>query len=164
MKPFVCRVATRDDLERIWDKSIADNPGDDRYIRWKQTFIADNEAGRAVTFVVLHGEEPVGEGTLILSTECRAVRGRPALANGREVANVNALRIDRRFEGQGHISALMRTLERYAEAHGITRLTIGVEAAEARNLSIYLHWGYRTLVHHETDEGALVLYYEKTLS
>lgn len=117
----------------------------------------------AQTFVVVHDEEPVGECTLILSPECKAVGGRLELANGKTIANINALRIAKDFEGQGHISKLMACVEDYAGEQGITALTIGVEARETRNLSIYLHWGYDVFVMSETEEDEQVLYYRKTL-
>ena len=58
---------------------------------------------------------------------------------------------------------LMGELERYARGRGVTRLTIGVDAKEARNLAIYLHWGYQELLFSQWDEGELVLYYAKDL-
>lgn len=44
-----------------------------------------------------------------------------------------------------------------------TQLTIGVDAAESRNLAIYLHWGYNRFVLGEIDDGELVLFYAKAL-
>lgn len=160
---IVYKKANIPDLERIWDKNIAENPGDDRYLRWKQQFIADNQSGAASTFVILVDGEPVGEGTLLLSPACRAIRGRTNLADGQSVGNVNALRIREAFEGQGHISKLMKAIESYAKEIGLTAITIGVEAAETRNLGIYLHWGYNQFVMHEEEDGELVLYYRKNL-
>ena len=157
------RKATEADLELIWDENIRNNPNDSRWIRWKEQFIRDNRSGAAVTFVAVEDEMPVGEVTLILSPECKAVKGRPMLADGVGIANINALRIKKAFEVLGHASALVKVLEDYAKEIGITRLTIGVEAREARNVAIYLHWGYTELVHYETDDGELVLYYAKEI-
>ncbi len=157
------RKATEADLETIWDENIRNNPNDSRWVRWKEQFIGDNKSGAAVTFVAVEDDIPVGEVTLILSTQCKAVKGRPMLADGERIANINALRIKKAFEGLGHASALMSVLEAYAKENGITRLTIGVEAREARNVAIYLHWGYTELVHFETDDGELVLYYAKNI-
>ena len=152
------------DLERIWDYQIAQNPGDDRYLRWKSQFIADNQSGRAVTFAVTVQGNPVGEGTLLLCPDCRAIRGRLCLCDGKETANINALRIFPEYEGQGHLSRLMQEMESYAKSIGIRRLTIGVEASETRNLAIYLHWGFDRFVMSEEEDGALVLYYGKDLT
>ena len=157
------RKATLEDLEQIWNRSIQENPDDPRYLRWKQEFIANNISGAAATFVICIDGDCVGEGTLLLSPECRAIRGRSCLCDGRTSTNINALRIRKPFEGHGHISKLVKTMESYARSIGLTSITIGVEAAETRNLSIYLHWGFDHFLMHEEEDGALVLYYEKTL-
>ena len=157
------RKATETDLEQIWDMNIRNNPHDSRWLRWKEQYIGYNKSGAAVTFVIVDDELPIGEVTLILSPECKAVKGRPMLADGEHIANVNALRIKKAYEGLGHVSSLMRVLENYAKEIGITRLTIGVEARESRNLAIYLHWGYTEMVHFEMDEGELILYYAKSI-
>lgn len=157
------RKATAEDLETIWDYQIAENPGDANYLRWKAEFISNNEAGRAATFVAIVDGEPVGEGTLLFSPECRAIRGREVLADGKSVTNINALRIRKAYEGKGYISKLVGEMERYAAEQGYSRVTIGVEAAETRNLAIYLHWGYDQFLMSEMDGGELVLYYGKDI-
>ena len=157
------RKATLEDLEQIWNRSIADNPDDPRYIRWKQQFIRDNLSGDAATFVICIDGDCVGEGTLLLSPSCKAVQGRSCLCDGETSANINALRIRKEFEGQGHISKLMSAMEAYARSTGLKALTIGVEAAESRNLAIYLHWGFTQFLMHEEEDGELILYYGKEL-
>lgn len=155
------RLATADDLDRIWDKNIADNSGDNRWIEWKDLYMKLNKDSKAQTFVVLHDDMPIGKGTLLFSPECGEVAGRTNIADGVEVTNINALRIDKEHEGKGHISILVRLMEEYARKNGYKTVTIGVEARETRNLSIYLHWGYNQLIHTEVEDGELVMYYAK---
>ena len=157
------KKASAFDLERIWNKSIAENADDPRYPMWKALFISYNESGMAATYVVTADGEPVGEGTLLFSPECRAVRGRLYLADGKNTANINALRIGKAHEGQGHISRLLRLMEKEAAARGITALTVGVEEDEARNRAIYAHLGYTEPITEEEEDGTRVLYYQKTL-
>ena len=88
---------------------------------------------------------------------------RAKLADGSTVGYVTALRIRKKYEGKGYISALMRCMEDNARNMGFRFLTIGVEAAETRNLAIYLHWGYTHFVMAEEDCGELVLFYGKPL-
>ena len=162
MEFSVCE-ATPELLRKIWDYNIASNPDEPDWIRWKDEYIGYNESGMAKTFMVTADGEPVGEVTLLFSPECKAVRGRPSLADGKTAANVNALRIRKEYEGMGHVSRMMRLVENYAKSIGITRLTIGVEAAETRNLGIYLHWGYTDFVCSDGEDSALVLYYGKNI-
>ena len=107
--------------------------------------------------VVCDGE-PVGEGTLLFAPECEAIAGRTVLADGATVANINALRIEKAHEGQGHISAMVRLMEAEAARRGYQRLTIGVEEKEKNNQAIYRHWGYESLVLTEEEDGESILF------
>lgn len=156
-------TATEELLKTIWKKNIRANSEDKRWVKWGEEAIANHLSGRARTFLVLFRGEPVGEGTLLFSADCSAIRGRLTLADGRESANINALRIEKEHEGKGHISKLVQLMERNAAECGYRKLTIGVEAKETRTLAIYLHWGYTELVHAETEDNSLVLYYAKKL-
>ena len=160
---YTHRPATWSDLELLWQYNIEKNPGDDRWVRWKTEYIGYNRTGAGRTFAVLADGLPVGEGTLLFDPACSAIEGRQVLADGKQVANVNALRIQKAHEGLGQISALVRLMEQTARDMGYTRLTIGVDACETRNRAIYEHWGYTHLLFTEMEDGELVLYYEKQL-
>lgn len=155
--------ATEELLKIIWEKNIKANKYDDRWIKWREEAIANNSCGKAKSFLVLFCGEPVGEGTLLFADDCSAINGRTVLADGKETANINALRIEKEHEGKGHISKLVDLMERYALECGYKKLTIGVEAKESRNLAIYLHWNYNEFVHSETEDDSLVLYYAKSI-
>ena len=114
-----------------------------------------------MTFTVIVDNIPVGEGTLLFSSECSAINGRTNLADNSTIANINALRIRKKHEGKGYISTLVKLMEDYAAQNGYKCLTIGVDAKETRNLAIYLHWGYNEFVTSEVEDGELVLYYAK---
>ena len=161
---FHYRRATLEDLEKIWDHHISEHPGDERYLRWRQQFTDRNRNQEAVTFVALKDQLPIAEVTLDYYASGFS-GSRELLADGKSKAYVIALRIlQNEFEGHGHCSALMRTLEEYARNQGFSELTIGVEAAESRNLAIYLHWGYTNFLMSEIDCGELVLFYGKKLN
>lgn len=160
---FNYRIANKEDLEKIWDKDILKNKGEDCWIRWKKQYIEYNESKKATTFVVLHNDEPVGQITVLFSPECSAVKNRPMLCDGKNIANMNAFRIEKKYEGQGHISKLVKIAEHYAKERGFSYLTIGSEAKESRNLSIYLHFGYTEFITSFTEDEELVLFYGKKI-
>lgn len=160
---YFYRAATLDNLEYLWDKNISENDNKVQWTKWKKQFIDDNKNKKALTFVALHNDIPIGEGTILFSPDCNAISGREILADNLTIANINALRIQKTYEGKGHISKLVKEMEKYASSNGFSYLTIGVEAVETRNLSIYLHWGYTEFVMSEFDNGKLVLYYRKSL-
>ncbi len=161
---MIYRKATLQDLETIWNKDIEKRPNKPQWVIWKKQYIDYNLSGKATTFVVLNNnEEPVGQITLIFSTECSAVKDRPMLCDGKNIANMNAFRIEKYYEGQGHISKLVKMAEEYAKKKGIKTLTIGSEAKETRNLSIYLHFGYLKFVTSIVEDDELILYYSKDI-
>lgn len=159
----VYHAATKEELACLWEKNLLANPADPRWAKWAREYTAYNENGMGITFAAVLEGEPVGEATLLLSPACGAIEGRLALADGKSVGNVNALRMEKRWEGQGHMSRLVGVLEGYARKRGLEALTIGVGAKETRNLGIYLHWGYGEFVMAQEEEGELVLYYRKNL-
>ncbi len=160
------RKATLSDLEKIWDKNIKENPEDNRWVKWKERYINDNLNNKCVTFVVLDNDNPVGEITILFSSKCESIKDDLLLCNDKDTANMNAFRIQKEYENQGHISKLVKMAEAYAKEKGIKYLTIGAEAKESRNLGIYLHWGYNEFVKHQIykeEDNALVLYYRKKI-
>lgn len=157
------RKATEQDLIKIWNKDILANDGDERYVRWSEQYIKNNLEGKCATFVCVDGDDPVGQITVLMSTECSAVKGRPLLCDGIKVANMNAFRIEKKYEGQGHISRLVRLAEDYAREKGFKNLTIGSEAKESRNLGIYLHFGYTNFVTYLIEDDELIVFYSKEI-
>ena len=149
---FKYQKATIADLESRWDKNITNNIGDERWVAWKSIAIENHIKNKCIAFVVLHGEEPIGEGTLIPTMQC---------------VEINGLRIDKQYEGYGHISKLVKIMEQYAKDKGYKSAIIGVEPKETRNLAIYLHWGYTTFEKIEIstikDDEGMILFYSKKL-
>ena len=156
------KKATLEDLDVLWDKEIETNHNDPRYVRWKGSFLERNRSGRAATFLIYDEKNAIGQVTLDRFADSYS-GNRDPLADGFNTAYVTALRIDKEHERKGYVSRLMHFMEKWAKEQGVTRLTIGVEAAESRNLAIYLHWGYTEFVMAEEDGGELVLFYAKKL-
>jgi GNAT superfamily N-acetyltransferase len=152
------RIITDAEFDLLWDRNIAADPQEPMWPVWRQRFRERIDRGQAITFGVILDGDPVGEGTLEMNT------GKdPRLCNGCDTAYLSALRICTAHEGQGHISRLVQTIEDHARNLGFTRMTIGAEASEARNLGIYLHWGYTEFVMSEGEDRELTLYYAKKL-
>lgn len=160
---FYYRKATMEDLNKIWDKDIKEHNNEEIWIKWKSQYIDYNINGDCVTFVVLDENNPIGQITILFSPNCSAVKKRPLLCDGKHIANMNAFRIDKKYEGRGHISKLVKMAESYAKEKGISYLTIGSEAKESRNLAIYLHFGYTDFITHIIEDDELILFYKKKL-
>lgn len=162
---FTYRIATESDLEKLWDYDINRHEGEERkrWEKWKIQYLDHNKNGEATTFVVLDNGEPIGQITVLFSQNCSAVKDRPMLCDGKNIANMNAFRIKKEYEGQGHISKLVKMAEKHAKEKGINYLTIGSEAKESRNLAIYLHFGYIEFVTSFVEDDELILFYGKKI-
>lgn len=160
---MICyKKASLEELEALWDREIAENPDDDRYLRWKDSFLQRNRSCRAATFLILADGEPIGQVTLDRYADGYSGNRAP-LADGVTTAYVNSLRIAQEYQGQGYVSGLMHFMENWARNQGFAFLTIGAEADNSRNLAIYRHWGYNKFRMMETDDGIPVLFYAKEL-
>ena len=157
------RKATQKDLNIIWDKDIKAHIDDTRYIKWKKSFINSNKNGDIVTFVVLNDNEPIGQCSIVLNKNNIKFKCKDLLCDGKNKAYLSTIRIEKQFEGQGHISKLVKTVENFAKKKGFSYLSIGVEAQESRNLAIYLHFGYTQFLTSETENDTLILFYQKSL-
>lgn len=164
---MIYRLATLEDLNNVWDKDINRNPNDSRWKRWKKEYIDYNSNDEAKTFVAVDEGNVIAQITVVLKPNVKAVMGKEKLCDGKSIANMNAFRCDKEYEGQGHISKLVKLGEEYARSIGYTYMTIGSEARETRNLSIYFHFGYKDFLFSELDDSEedcpLVLYYGKGL-
>lgn len=159
-------MATQKDLVSVWDKDIERNSGSECWKKWKEDYLKYNENGDAKTFVAVNGDNVIAQITVVLRENVGAVKGKPYLCNA-ETINMNAFRCDKEYEGQGHISKLVKMGEDYARSLGKKYATIGAEATIPRNMSIYFHLGYTEFLKavEEVDDGntELVLYYRKKL-
>lgn len=149
--------------EKQWQKIIATHPGDIRWVNWRDEYRKYFRLGMSTPFAVMQDKVPVGEVTLLFSPLCKALAGRCVLADGKTTANINGLRIEKQYEGQGHISKLMKAAEKFAKEKGYKYLTIGVTATHTRTKAIYNHFGYTELLFSELDEGDIVEYYRKEI-
>ena len=160
---FWVKKAGERELRILWEKNVTRHPDDPRWKIWREEYIGYNRSGAAVTYAVMRGREPVGEGTLLFSPLCSAIRGRTLLADGKTRVSLNALRIEKTFEGEGHVSRMVKEMEREAARRGFRIITVGVDESEARNRAIYRHWGYDRLILSEVEDGERVLFFEKPL-
>ena len=152
------RIITDAEFDLLWDRNEAADPGEPMWPIWRQRFRERIDKGQAITFGVILDGEPVGEGTLELNTGKS-----PLLCDGKTNAYLSALRIREEFQGQGHISRLVRAMEDHARGLGFRTITIGVEEEETRNRAIYTHWGYVDPIPGADPENDQVLYFGKTL-
>jgi GNAT superfamily N-acetyltransferase len=140
---FTYSEATPELLERLHNEAIMRHPGDNRYVVWKEQYIREHVKGLIQTFIAFHYEKIIGEVTVVLSQDSKIVKRRPELACANlDIVNINALKVEKAYEGQGVASDLMGMALKFAKDRHTNFVTIGVEPTEVRNLQIYQSWGF----------------------
>lgn len=158
------RMATLEDLIYVWDKDINKHPDEkEKWIRWKEEFINNYKNDIIKTFVAEISGDIIAQITVAtksLAISDLSIRDKLCDEN---MAYMMAFRCDKQYEGQGHISKLVKMGEEYARSKGFKYISIGSEVKESRNLAIYLHFGYTEYITHSFCDGELEVFYKKQL-
>lgn len=143
-------IKTLKELETIgqcWSKAPSPN-GD-----LSKTF----KSGRRLVLGAYDGENPVGTVSLVFKRKDLDV------ANGIDIAEINALQIKPEYRGGGLSGRLMRELFKKAKTRGIKRVTLGVEEQNRLAHQIYLHWDFKEFKQKINDKGVKEFYLYKKI-
>ncbi len=136
---YVCRIPTPEEMERRWDATVAEHPGESNWAVWKSEAIRSFREGRSIPWYGFLGGEIICEATAVPD---------PAEAGTVELC---AFRTAKAFRGQGYFSKLMALMLEDLRRRGFTRAVVGVEPRETRNLAIYRRWGFDKLIRTGTE-------------
>jgi len=158
------KQATLEEYIAVWEKDIRKRP--EKAEEWKQmrdVYIKGFKANQLVTFIAKDDEDIIAQISVVVDSSFPEMNNEEVLCDGKTTVNMNAFRCDKEYEGQGHISKLVKMGENWAKEQGYQYATIGANAKNIRNLSIYFHFGYTEFVLHEHYKDTIVLYYRKEL-
>ena len=141
---YVCRTATREEMERKWNAEIERNTEDrENWIVWKAMAVKNAEDGASIPYYGFLGEKIICEATAVLKPEY--VQNGEGLAD-EHTAYLCAFRTNEAYRGQGYFSALMKFMLEDLRRKGYTKVTVGVEPEEETNRRIYDHWGFSDFI------------------
>lgn len=140
---LVCRVPTREELERRWETLAQNQDGGGNWSIWKDQALEQAEKGMCIPYYGFLGEEIVCEATAMLCPE--VVQNSAGLVDG-STAYLAAFRTVEEYRGKGYFSQLFTYLLEDLKKRGFTRVTLGVEPSQERNKAIYAHFGFTQLV------------------
>ena len=163
---YVCRIASRDEMERKWADEIARHPQEEAlWSIWRREALQNAADGSAIPYYGFLRDEIICEATAIVNPE-RAQNSEGLI--DAHTAYLYAFRTLPEYRGRGFFSALLRFLLADLRARGYTAATLGVEPTEQQNRQIYRHFGFTDLLKSTREaypDGTLidVLYYRKPL-
>ncbi len=160
---YICRIPSREELERKWDYEISIHNNKDEWRAWKEEFITAIESGDRISYYGFLGDEIICEGTASLTLQGYQNSARLIAC---DTAYLSAFRTVDKYQGQGYFSKLYKYMEADLILRGYAKLTIGVEPGEVKNMLIYFNWGFDKYIKTETEtfpggDKILINYYLK---
>ena len=171
---YECKVANRDELLKRWDYLIKINPGNNKWVEFKENALKHFDEKSTISYLGFLNNEIICEITAYIKDS--AFIGdisEPSGLLSNNMAYLAAFRTNKEFEGKGYFSELYNYVENDLKEKGYTELSLGVGPEAVRNIEIYFHLGYRnyikTLIEYETLEDNtskkedVILFYKKVL-
>ncbi len=165
---YVCKVASLQDIIKKQDELIDKHPNDSKWVEWKKEWLERfNSKTIKVYYGVLDGKI-ITEATAVISPDDKYIQNKEGLI-GEKTAYLTAFRTNKKYEGQGFFSKLYKYMEHDLKKIGFTKLTLGVEPCDVRNILIYFNWGYTNYIksayeEYPDGEKVLVNFYSKNFN
>lgn len=155
---FICRRATREDIENRWKYLIDIHPRNNSWVVYRENTLKNFDAGNIIVYYGLLDDR-------IMCEMCAYIKEAAFIGDiddpsgllNKNMAYLAAFRTDKEFEGQGYFSQLYKFAENDLKLLGYTELSLGVGPEAVRNMEIYFHLGYRdyikTTIEHEPPKN-----------
>lgn len=162
---YICKIANVDEISKKWDYEIEHASDKTNWVTWKKSAIERVEKGISVVY---HG---VLDGKIIAETtalfDASAIQNADGLTDSK-TAYLSAFRVIPEYQNQGYFSKLFKFMIEDLKKRGYTRVTLGVEPCEVRNMMIYFKYGFTTYLKtayesYPDGEKIMVNYYSKEI-
>lgn len=157
---FTYSIASIDDLRILFNKRLIERNYDLEYKACLDLYLSDFINGKSIIFVAKRYDEPIGSINLEF---CQLPNIDKSYVPNKKYCYLSTFKIEKIYEGQGHISKLVKLAENLAEDLGYTFSVISCNENNQRAKSIYKHFGYTRVVKREYINKSNILYLCKTL-
>lgn len=172
---YICKVATREELIRRWEYLIKTNPGDTRWIGFRENALRNYDENSTISYLGFLKGEIICEATAYIqeSAFLGDIREPSGLLSD-SMSYLAAFRTNPEHEGKGYFRRLYDFVEKDLRQRGYTELSLGVGPEAIRNMEIYFHLGFReyikTVIQYEpsgenpsVQEEDVILFYKKKI-
>lgn len=139
MEKYICKIATIGEMEQNWDYLIEIHPNDNAWKVYKENSINNVKEKKTIVYYGLLNGKVISEATAMLSN--LDVQNSDGLVDNNTVY-LSAFRTVKKYQGKGYFSKLYKFMENDLKNRGYTRLTLGVEPDEVKNMMIYFKYGF----------------------
>ena len=165
MDDFICKIATRDELNKRWEYLIKD---DNLFSKYKEFAFNNFDNNNSVTYIGLLNGEIICEATAYIKEAAfkNDIDNPEGLLTDKMIY-LAAFRTDKEFEGKGYFSKLYKYMETDLIKQGYTEFSLGVGPENVRNMEIYFHLGFthyiKTVIQYENNEEDVIIFYKKII-
>ena len=168
MSNFTCKIAPLSDIEKRWNTLINSHPNNTNWSIWKNDTITNNKNNYRISYYGYLDGEIISEATAIISPLDTTILNSEKLIS-KDMAYLTAFRTDSKYQNQGYFSKLYKYMEEDLKSRGFTKLSLGVEPQEVKNIQIYFKYGFTNYIKTSTElypngETITVNYYYKEIN
>lgn len=168
MSNFTCKIAPLSDIEKRWDTLIKNHPDNPNWSIWKNDTIINNQNNYRISYYGYLDGEIISEATAIISPLDTAISNSEKLIS-KDMAYLTAFRTDSKYQNKGYFSKLYKFMEEDLKNRGFTKLSLGVEPQEVKNMMIYFKYGFTNYIKtatetYPTGKTITVNYYYKEIN
>ena len=172
---YICKIASRDELEKRWEYLIKINVGNHRWAEYRESALKHYDDQSTLSYLGFLNGEIICEATAYIrdSAFIGDISEPSGLLSDR-MSYLAAFRTNKEYEGKGYFSRLYHFAENDLRKRGYTELSLGVGPEAVRNMEIYFHLGFRnyikTVIQYEPSgenpsiqEEGVILFYKKKI-
>ena len=165
---YVCKIATREELEKRWEYLIKIHPGNNKWIEYRDLALKHFDDNSTISYIGILDDEIICEATAYIKES--AFIGDisdPSNLLSDKMSYLAAFRTNKEHEGKGYFSQLYKYMENDLKEKGYTELSLGVGPEDTRDIEIYFHLGFRdyikTLIEYEDNIEDVIIFYKKDI-
>ena len=144
MKKYICTIASIDEVITKWNYEIKKQKQRKSALELLKNNAVENiKNGQVITYYGKLGNKIICQATAMFDENI--IQNSDGLVGAKTVYLCN-FSTDKKYQGKGYFSRLFKFVIKDLKNKGYIKYTLGVEPKETKNLQIYQHFGFNTLI------------------
>jgi GNAT superfamily N-acetyltransferase len=164
MDQYICKIASREELEKRWNYLIEIHSVNNIWEKFKDNALNNFDNNNTISYVGILDDEIICELTAYIKEEAFIddIDDYDDLLSD-ERCYLAAFRTNKEHEGNGYFSLLFDYVVDDLKSRGYSELSLGVEPENVRNMEISFHLGFRDYIKSTMQDDELILFYKKDI-
>lgn len=163
MENYICKIASREEIEEKCNYEIKRHPNDEVWIKSKNIALKGFDNRTRIIYIGKLNDEIICEATAIIKeSDLINETSNPEGLVSNQRSYLCGFRTNKEYEGKGYFSKLYHFMEKDLLDKGYTELCLGVKSKRPRNMQIYFSWGFTNYIRTIPEEDMVNYYYKIT--